>query len=222
MSTITVVIADDHILLRDGLQTIINLEEDMRVVGAADNGAQAVELAARLRPDLVLMDVQMPVMTGIEAARIILAEHPQTKIVMLTTFDEEQYIIESMAQGAAGFLLKDLPGDKLIQAIRDAAKGQLLLSGVAANKLAASVARAQTGAQQAFRADKLRKEGLTFTQRERHIAQLIAEGRTNKEIARMLYMSEGTVKNYVSVVYQKIGTNDRLRAIQYLKELLQP
>jgi len=222
MSIITVVIADDHVLLRDGLQTIINLEEDMRVVGAADNGAQAVELAARLRPDLVLMDVQMPVMSGIEAARLILEEHPATRIVMLTTFDEEQYIIESMAQGAAGFLLKDLPGDKLIQAIRDAAKGQLLLSGVAANKLAASVARAQTGAVKSFRAEKLRKEGLSFTERELHIAQLIAEGRTNKEIARMLYMSEGTVKNYVSVVYQKIGTNDRLRAIQYLKELLQP
>jgi len=222
MSIITVVIADDHVLLRDGLQTIINLEEDMRVVGAADNGAQAVELAARLRPDLVLMDVQMPVMSGIEAARLILEEHPATKIVMLTTFDEEQYIIESMAQGAAGFLLKDLPGDKLIQAIRDAAKGQLLLSGVAANKLAASVARAQTGTEKSFRAEKLRQEGLSFTERERHIAQLIAEGRTNKEIARMLYMSEGTVKNYVSVVYQKIGTNDRLRAMQYLKELLQP
>ena len=222
MSILTVVVADDQLLLRDGLQTIINLEHDMRVVGVADNGEDAVELVRRLRPSIALLDVQMPVMDGIEATRRIASECPETKVIVLTTFDDEQYIVDSLAYGAVGFLLKELPADKLVQAMRDAAQGQLLLPGAVAGKLAARLARHEPTAGRTLRLDRLRREGIAFTEREREIAELVVEGLANKEIAKKLYMSEGTVKNYVSVIYQKIGTNDRLRAIAFLKEYMRP
>ncbi|HZG57985.1 response regulator transcription factor, partial [Paenibacillus sp.] len=206
----------------DGLQTIINLEHDMRVVGVADNGEDAVELVRRLRPSIALLDVQMPVMDGIEATRRIASECPETKVIVLTTFDDEQYIVDSLAYGAVGFLLKELPADKLVQAMRDAAQGQLLLPGAVAGKLAARLARHEPTAGRTLRLDRLRREGIAFTEREREIAELVVEGLANKEIAKKLYMSEGTVKNYVSVIYQKIGTNDRLRAIAFLKEYMRP
>lgn len=219
MPHIRIVIADDQILMRDGLQTIISLEKDMEVVAVASNGEQAVELVRDTRPDLVLMDVQMPVVDGIEATRCILADFPEIKVIMLTTFDEEEYIIDSLNQGASGFLLKDLQADKLIEAVRDAVAGQLMLPGSVASKLAARISFLTAGSQKPAHTGRLKKEGISFTDREKHIIQLLLEGKTNKEIAKTLFMSEGTVKNYVSVIYQKIGTSDRVKAIMCLKEL---
>lgn len=219
MPQIRIVIADDQILMRDGLQTIISLEKDMEVVGVASNGEKAVELVRDTRPDLVLMDVQMPVVDGIEATRRILADFPETKVIMLTTFDEEEYIIDSLNQGASGFLLKDLPGDKLIEAVRDAAAGHLMLPGSIASKLAARISFLTAGPLKPTHTGRLKKEGISFTDREKHIIHLLLEGKTNKEIAKTLFMSEGTVKNYISIIYHKIGTNDRSKAIMCLKEL---
>ncbi|WP_123041435.1 response regulator transcription factor [Cohnella candidum] len=219
MSTIRIVIADDQILMRDALQTVINLEEDLQVVGVADNGEQALDLVRSLQPDLVLMDVQMPRMDGIEAVKIILSETPGTKVLMLTTFADDDYIVDSMSLGAAGFLLKDMPADKLIQSIRDAFAGQLILPGIVAGKLAAQLSMWGGTQKKPPQAGRLRREGISFTSKEKMVIQLLLEGRTNKEIAKKLYMSEGTVKNYVSIVYHKIGTNDRTKAIMLLKEL---
>jgi DNA-binding NarL/FixJ family response regulator len=218
---IRVVIADDQTLLRDGLQTIINLEDDMEVVGTADNGESAAGLVREHRPDLVLMDVRMPVVDGIEATRRILAEFPETRIVVLTTFAEDQYIVDSLVYGAAGFLLKDMPADKIIQSIRDAVKGQLMMPSVVAGKLAARISYISSPSPNTENSGRLKQEGISFTERERNIIQLLLEGKTNKEIARTLFMSEGTVKNYVSIIYHKIGVNDRTKAIMYLKELLE-
>lgn len=219
VSKIRIVIADDQTLLRDGLQTIINLEEDMEVVAAADNGEAAIVAVRQHRPDLVLMDVRMPVLDGIEATRLLLQEFPGLIVVVLTTFLEDQYIVDSMVHGASGFLLKDMPADKIIQSIRDAAKGQLMMPSAVAGKLAARISFLTGGPHHPLQTGRLKKQGISFTDRERHIIQLLLDSKSNKEIAKTLFMSEGTIKNYVSIIYQKIGVNDRSRAILLLKEL---
>ncbi|TLS48760.1 response regulator transcription factor [Paenibacillus antri] len=219
MTKIRIVIADDQTLLRDGLQTIINLEEDMEVVASADNGIAAMEAVRRFRPDLVLMDIRMPGIDGIEATRRLLDEFPDLVVVVLTTFLEDQYIVDSMAYGASGFLLKDMPGDKIIQSIRDAAAGQMMLPSSVAGKLASRISLLTSGYHKPRLAGKLKRQGIAFTDRERQIIQLLLESKSNKEIAGALFLTEGTAKNYISIIYQKIGVNERSKAIHCLKEL---
>ncbi|MFC3799993.1 response regulator [Cohnella sp. GCM10012308] len=213
-----ILIADDQTLMRDGLQTIIQLEDDMEVVGTAENGEDACALAVRHRPDLVLMDIRMPVMNGIEAVKKLRQDAPDVRVLVLTTFDEDDYIIEALANGAVGFLLKDIQSDKLLQAIRDASRGEMMLPAGIAAKLAARLASPHAGKPSNLRA-RGRTDGLKFTDRELSIIALMVEGRTNREIAGQLFMSEGTVKNYVSTIYDKIGTNDRTQAVIWLKEM---
>lgn len=216
----TILIADDQTLMRDGLETILQLEDDMDVVATAENGEEACALALRHKPDLVLMDIRMPVMNGIEAVKKLRQEAPGIKVLMLTTFDEDDYIIEALANGAIGFLLKDIQSDKLLQAIRDAARGEMMLPAGIAAKLAARLASPMPGKSASMRA-RGRTDGPKFTDREQSIIALMVEGRTNREIAAQLFMSEGTVKNYVSTIYDKIGTNDRTQAVIWLKEMIQ-
>ena len=220
---IRIVIADDQRLLRDGLQTIIHLSDDMEVVGMAENGRKALELVGTLRPDLVLMDIQMPEMDGIESTRNIRAQYPKTKVLILTTYPEDEYIIDALVGGAEGFLLKDLPGEKIIAAIRDAMAGTLLMPAAISEKLAARL----TAGGAAFPAPRAlhsrhseRDPG--FTEREWKIIELMAEGRSNREIASQLLISEGTIRNYISIIYSKIGVNDRLKAVNLLREWLSP
>lgn len=214
----TILIADDQTLMRDGLQTILQLEEDMEVVATAENGEEACALALKHRPNLVLMDIRMPVMNGIEAVKKLRQEAPDIKVLVLTTFDEDDYIVEALASGAVGFLLKDIQSDKLLQAIRDAARGDMMLPAGIAAKLAARLASPIAGKASNLRA-RGRAEGIKFTDRELSIIALMVQGRTNREIAGQLFMSEGTVKNYVSTIYDKIGTNDRTQAVIWLKEV---
>lgn len=214
-----IIIADDQTLMRDGLQTILQLEDDMEVVATAENGLEACELALLHQPDLVLMDIRMPVMNGIDAVRKLKSESPSTKVLVLTTFDEDEYIIEALASGAVGFLLKDIPSDKLLQAIRDAAKGEMMLPSAIAAKLAARLSAAPMGTKPAPARARGRSSDIKFTDREMSIISLMVEGRTNREIAQLLFMSEGTVKNYISTIYDKIGTNDRTQAVIWLKDM---
>ncbi|WP_426450814.1 response regulator [Paenibacillus sp. S-38] len=221
-SPTTIVLADDQTLMRDGLHTILTLEDDLEVVGTAENGQQALELVEQLRPNLVLMDIQMPIMNGIESTKRIKKQFPETIILILTTFAEDDYIVEGLANGASGFLLKDMPGDKLIQSIRDCVKGQLMMPAVIASKLAARLSSASAAATAEFDPKRLKSEGISFTEREKNIISLMMEGKNNRQIAGLLFMSEGTVKNYVSMIYNKIGTNDRTKAILALKEWMTP
>ncbi|WP_123043147.1 response regulator transcription factor [Cohnella candidum] len=213
-----VLIADDQTLMRDGLQTILQLEEDIEVVATAENGEEACRLVEQYRPDLVLMDIRMPVMNGIEAVKKLRGTMPGTKVLVLTTFDEDEYIIEALASGAVGFLLKDIPTDKLLQAIREAARGDIMLPSAIAVKLAARLSAAGSGDSAASRTRSKASE-VKFTEREMSIISLMVEGRNNREIAQLLFMSEGTVKNYISTIYDKIGTNDRTQAVIWLKDM---
>ncbi|MBB3112237.1 DNA-binding NarL/FixJ family response regulator [Paenibacillus phyllosphaerae] len=217
---IHVLIADDQRLLLDGLQTIIQLEEDMEVVGIPENGLLAYEAVASLKPDIVLMDIKMPVMDGIEAMKLIKRDFPATIVLMLTTFAEDKFIVDAMAGGADGFLLKDMSADKVVRTIREALLGQLMLPAPIAAKLAARLSALSPAGSDAFDERELKRSGLVLTERERKIILLMIEGYTNKQISVTLFMSEGTVRNYISVIYNKIGTNDRKAAIALLKELL--
>jgi len=218
---IRILVVDDQTLLREGLQTIINMEEDMRTVGLAANGMEAVQLTAQTRPDIVLMDIKMPVLNGIEGMKRIKAEYPQTIVLMLTTFLEDELIVNAMANGADGFLLKDMAGEQIVQTIREAMKGHLIMHAPIAAKLAARLINAPRKDPGLFDEQTLEREGLFFNDKEREIILLMIREKTNKQIAAALYMSEGTVRNYVSVIYSKIGINDRAASIKRLKELLE-
>jgi len=215
-----IVIADDQRLLRDGIATILSLEEDLDVVGSAENGEETVRLVRALQPDVVLLDIKMPVMDGIEALRVIKAESPHVKVIMLTTFAEDKFIVEAMSAAADGFLLKDMPSERVIQTVRDAAAGQMILPSAIAAKLAARLMTLTNVKADVFDEAKLKRDGLLFTERERKMILHMIDGSSNKQIAASLFMSEGTVRNYISVIYTKIGTNDRHTAVQRLKELL--
>lgn len=218
MRKLRIVVADDQTLMRDGLKTILELEDDMEVVGTAGDGREAYDLTAALAPDLVLMDVKMPLMSGVECTRRIKEDFPATNVLILTTFDEEDIIIEALANGAIGFLLKDMPSDKLVETIREGAKGHTMLPSAVAAKLASRLSLAKPPAAR-FPA-YTNNEGITphFTDREKEIIHLMVHSCSNKEMAEQLGISEGTIKNYVSIIYDKIGVNERLKAIAYLKE----
>lgn len=212
MKKIRVLVADDQTLMRDGLKTIFDLEEDMEVVGTAENGDQALQLTGQLHPDVVLMDIRMPEMDGVESTRMIKKQYPATVVIMLTTFNDEEYIIQALSFGASGYLLKDMPGERLIEAVRDGAKGSLMMPSIVAAKLASRLVHMKDD-------DRKADSELiqTLSDREKEIAGLIIKGTANRDIANKLYISEGTVKNYISAIYNKIKTNDRAKAIEFLR-----
>ena len=205
---IKIVIADDQRLMREGLKTIIELEADMVVPATAANGMEALELCREVRPDIVLMDMRMPEMDGVEATRQITAEGLKAKVIVVTTFDDDELIIKALQAGAKTYLLKDLPSEKLLSVIRATHRGDIVLQPEIAAKLVerASAVEDKTVAEDDYANEKL-------TTREKEILSLMADGLSNSSIASRLYLSEGTVKNQVSVIYSKLGTSDRTQAV---------
>lgn len=210
---ITIVIADDQMLTREGLKTIIDLEDDMKVVGLASNGEEAIALTKLHKPALVMMDIQMPIMDGITALQAIKQQLPDTFILILSTFLEDHYIINGMLSGASGYLLKDMDADKMLAAIRDTVSGQFILPAAVAAKLVTKLSQMPMMGHELGKREQL-------TQREIEIAKLIVAGKTNKEIAQTLYIAEGTVRNYVSNLYSKLEVIDRVQAMVRLKEMI--
>ncbi|MFC4302333.1 response regulator [Cohnella boryungensis] len=217
MTKIRLVIADDQMLTREGLRTILELEEDMEVVGLAKNGEQACELAEALQPTLVLLDIQMPVMNGLSALKRIRSNCPTTQVLILTTFIDTDYIVEGMANGASGYMLKDMDGDKMIASIRDAVSGQFVLPSAVAAKLATRMNEMAGDFEQWQRSSASR---IKLTEREAELAHHILKGLNNREIADALHIAEGTVRNYISSLYSKLEVIDRVQAIIKLQRLL--
>lgn len=217
---ISVMIVDDQRLLREGLQTILQSEDNLTIVGICENGMEALQQAKEQRPDVVLMDIKMPIMDGIEAMKRIKREVPGTVVLMLTTFAEDRFIVDAMAGGADGFLLKDMPSRTIVRTIHEAMSGGVMLPAPIASKLAAKVSILSDGRADAFDEAKLKASGYAFTERERRIIILMIDGYSNRQISSSLFMSEGTVRNYISVIYNKLGTSDRPTAISLLKEQL--
>lgn len=210
MDKIRILLADDQTLMRDGLKTILEIQDDIEVVALAENGGQAYELALKHRPDVVLMDIRMPGMDGVAGARLIKNSLPGTRVIMLTTFDDDEYIVQALSSGASGYLLKDMTGDKLVSAIRDAMTGNLLMPAVVAAKLASKLNGLPASQKKAAGLEEI------LSEREIEIARLLADGFTNRQIAAYLNISEGTAKNYISSIYGKIDINDRTKAVIYL------
>jgi DNA-binding NarL/FixJ family response regulator len=215
MRKIRVLIVDDQLLMRDGLKTILSTQQDIEVAGQAENGQDAVFKAAELKPDVILMDIKMPVMNGVEATKKILESSKDIKILILTTFDDDEYVIDALSYGATGYMLKDIDGQKLIQGVRDAFEGNILLPGKIAKKLVDGIGRGQRESIESNDAEIISQ----LSNRELEIAKLMVEGMDSRQIAKRLFLSQGTVKNYMSNIYTIIGTNDRAKAVILLKNL---
>jgi DNA-binding NarL/FixJ family response regulator len=206
---IRVLLTDDQTIIRDGLKALLETSGSITVVGEAGNGQEACQKTELLLPDVVLMDIRMPVMDGVEATRRIKKDFPKTVVIVLTTFDDDEYIINAMTYGASGYLLKDIGGDKLIEAIRDGVNGHIILPGLVAAKITSRlVGGAPAPVSQA-----------DFTEREIDIIRLMTQGKSNKEIAELLFLSVGTVKNYISQIYFKLDVSDRANAVLVFKKL---
>ena len=204
--TIRIVVADDQALMRGGFRMILDAEADLEVVGEAIDGADAVRAFDRLRPDVVVMDVRMPTMDGIEATRRIASRDPSAKVLILTTFDLDEYVYDALRAGASGFLLKDRPPEELVAAVRIVASGDALLAPSVTRRLIAEFAARPERPAAPPGLDEL-------TDREREVLVLMAEGATNAEIATRLFVAETTVKTHVGHVLRKLGLRDRAQAV---------
>jgi len=201
---IHILLADDHPIVRDGLAAILGTQADFAVVGQASTGAEAVQLATRLTPDVILLDLEMPEMDGVEALRHIRAACPEARIIVFTAFDSDERIVSAVQAGAKGYLLKGAPREELFKAIRVVSEGGSLLQPVVASKLLDHISH-----QNQF--DPLQVEALT--EREKDVLKLMAQGRSNKEIAGALTISERTVKFHVSSILGKLGAGNRTEAV---------
>jgi DNA-binding NarL/FixJ family response regulator len=204
--TIRVVVADDQALMRGGFRMILDAADGIEVVGEAIDGADAVRAFERERPDVVVMDVRMPTMDGLEATRRITASDRDAKILILTTFDLDEYVYEALRAGASGFLLKDRPPEELVVAVRTVAAGEALLSPSVTRRLIAEFAARPEPAPPPDGLDEL-------TERERDVLLLLAQGASNAEIATRLFVAETTVKTHVAHILRKLGIRDRAQAV---------
>ena len=210
MPDIRVLIVDDQRLVRDGIASLLDTQEGLTVIGTAVDGEEAIAEAEKTLPDVILMDVRMPVMDGITAAKHIRQHQPECKILMLTTFDDEEYIIKSLRAGAYGYLLKDIPAEDLAQAVKLTYAGIYQLSPSVAGKLVGQWHDETDPPPPPIDHD--------LTDRELDVLRLLASGATNREIAENLFVSEGTVKNHVSSILSRLGLRDRVQAALYARE----
>jgi DNA-binding NarL/FixJ family response regulator len=211
---IRVLLVDDQAMVRAGLRMILDSEPGIEVVGEVDDGAGAAAAVAELRPDVILMDIRMPGMDGLAATREVIAAHPDAKVVVLTTFDLDEYVYGALRAGASGFLLKSASGDALVNAVKVVAGGEALLAPEVTRRVIEEFARATraagtAGAEHVATADAIGD----LSEREVEVLQLMAQGLSNQEIAKELYLSSTTVKTHVSHILTKLGVRDRVQAV---------
>lgn len=215
MNKIRLMLVDDQSLFREALRTLLALQPDFEIVGEAENGARAIALARTLKPDVILMDLRMPVMDGVEATRSVLAAQPSVRVVVLTTFEEDEEIFAAMRAGAVGYLLKACSAEKLCGGVRAAAQGTSVLEPSVAARIMSQLSRVPAEAPK--RSAQTLAEPLS--ERELAVLKLLADGRSNKEIGTRLNIAEGTVKNHMTNVLGKLGALDRTQAALKAREL---
>ena len=216
---IRVLLVDDQTLVRQGIQLLLEIEADIQVVGQAVNGREALRLVEALQPDVVLMDVRMPEMDGVAATREISARFPDTGVIILTTFEDDEFVFGGLEAGARGYLLKDISSEEMAEAIRKVAAGDALIQPSITRKVLAEFSRLATSAEKS--AAKPLQPALVepLTEREQEVLRALAKGLSNREIARQLVITEGTVKNHVSSLIAKLDVRDRTQAVLKAQEL---
>jgi DNA-binding NarL/FixJ family response regulator len=219
---IKVLLADDQTLIRQGIRLLLEIEPDIQVVGQAANGRAALEQVETLHPDVVLMDVRMPEMDGVAATRLLSAQHPEVKVIILTTFEDDETVFEGLKAGARGYLLKDISSEEMAQAVRRVAAGEALIEPRITRKVLAEFSRLAmvTGQQKPAKTGGVSEAmPVALTEREQEVLQALARGLSNREIAGKLVITEGTVKNHVSSLIDKLGVRDRTQAVLKGQEL---
>jgi DNA-binding NarL/FixJ family response regulator len=219
---IKVLLVDDQTLIRQGIRLLLELEADIQVVGQAADGRLALEQVEALHPDVVLMDVRMPEMDGVAATRAIAMHHPEVKVIILTTFEDDETVFEGLKAGASGYLLKDISSEEMAQAVRKVAAGEALIQSRLTRKVLAEFSRLATATdRQAAGKPAALAEALPvpLTEREQEVLQALTHGLSNREIAESLVITEGTVKNHVSSLIDKLGVRDRTQAVLKAQEL---
>jgi DNA-binding NarL/FixJ family response regulator len=214
-----VMLVDDQTLIRQGIRVLLMTEPGMEVVGEAATGLEALTLVEQVRPEVILMDVRMPEMDGVTATRKIITQHPEIGVIILTTFDDEEYIFEGLRAGARGYLLKDISSEEMAEAVRVVAKGGALIQPSITRKVLSEFARLSTPAPQATTSTSRVRLPEPLTDRELEVLRCIAEGLSNREIAERLVITEGTVKNHVSNLIAKLDVRDRTQALLKAQEL---
>lgn len=213
MTPVRVLLVDDQMLFRAGLRTLLSTRPEVEVVGDAEHGEAALAVAAQTRPDVVLMDLKMPVLDGVSATRRLRVQLPSCRVVALTTFEDDELVFECLRAGAVGYLLKDAPLDRLVEAILAASRGESVLQPSVASKVLAQLSRLTSASA------SMSNELSRLSDRERDVLRLIARGASNKEIATALFIAEGTVKNHVTNILTKLEVNDRTQAALRAREL---
>jgi DNA-binding NarL/FixJ family response regulator len=212
---IRLLLVDDQSLVRDGIKAMLGVESDLQIVGTADNGETAIKQVEALQPDVVLMDVRMPVMDGRKATQIISERFPDIKVLVLSTFDNDQYITEAIGVGAKGYLLKDMPSEELAWAIRFVHRGYTQLAPGLLSKVLA-----QTPSSNFNRSEPAPPVSTALTSRERDVLRLIGTGATNREIAQQLFIAEGTVKSYITSMFNRLNLKNRAQLAIYANSVL--
>ncbi len=225
MKNIQVMLVDDQSIIREGLRMILSLDDEIEIIGEACNGKEAIELVKNIKPDVILMDIRMPIMDGVKATEIIKERYPDIKIIILTTFNEDEYIFQGLKNGADGYILKDVKSDDIVKGIKTVYSGNVLLQPEIATKVV-----------RALKIDSMnnRQEEITrnensnniiikgrfeeLTKREVEIALLVAKGKSNKEISRELFIAEGTVKNHLTRILDKLELENRTQLALYVNE----
>jgi two-component system, NarL family, response regulator DegU len=214
-----IVILDDHRLFREGVKRILDMESDLEVVAEGDDGNEAMELVTKYQPDVVLMDINMPNINGIEATRKLISRMPDVKVIILSIHDDETYVTHAVQTGASGYLLKEMDADSLIKAVKVVADGGAYLHPKVTGNLLSEFRRMKSqpassgGGGQSFRDVEYRKPLHLLTRRECEVLQMLADGKSNRVIGEELFISEKTVKNHVSSILQKMSVNDRTQAV---------
>ena len=211
---IKIIIADDHALLRQGIRNVLELEEDLIVIGEAGDGEQAVQQAAELMPDILLLDINMPKMNGLAVIKRVVEQQSKVRIIVLTIHDDENYVIEVIKAGAVGYLLKDIEPGMLVKAIRIVHEGESFIYPTLAKKLFGEISRQHTKHLENIKiGERPKEERLSY--REIEVLEMVCKGFSNQEVAKHLFLSEKTVKNHLTNVFRKIGVADRTQAVLY-------
>lgn len=216
---INVILVDDQLIVREGIKMILSLDDEITIIKEAENGRQLLDILSEgYLPDVILMDVRMPIMDGVEAAKIVKEKYTHIKIIILTTFNEDEYIFEGIKNGVDGYILKDAGSDYIIKAIKTAYNGNMLLDPEVTAKIVRAYNSIASDKQTPTQINEYKKKLETLTQREIEVAKLVAQGKSNKEICHILFLTEGTVKNYLTKIFEKLELTSRTELALFINQ----